>query len=622
MGRMSTMKTVPFALSLLAFLVFLPAAASAAPSIASFDISPSSSMWLGEAPVATVACNETDPVQNITSVTVQTVGDDDLPVPNVTLSVSGGIYQATIPAWYFTYARNFTSTAVCLSSSGSQDTADAAFTMSNLSITVHAVNPAPILFGDRMEIDFLMRKDLANVTSGANFTVMVNGINNATTPPGFDPGKGWILYLNSMPIHGKYALLLIGDHSRGRANVSFNFTVNAPITTNASANFTLPGLSQNVTSEYVNWRTETAVTNISIRVYIWNGSSLVERAFYQDSNFACPLMCSRLFSAAYVANETGFFFAKTTVPFNSSTTYEAWTAWVVLPNTTVDVPDEVRIKGPQGEDFVFANNLTKASFATARMEITQNLPGLYSDDEGSLVISQDDAVSFEVNVNNVGNAVLENLKMHVSLPSPLEVSVTPPVIGRIVTQDDFLGASNSSFLVSVRAPQTAPPGEYPMFFKIVADEVTSEGRLTVVVLPREALSVDDIRLRIASYGIIIGNIEDQIVEARSRGVDVSGPMEILGQVRSDYDMTRQFFNEGKMSQTRLYLERVRSGLESATLSLSSSDLYTFRLPPIPWDVVAEAAAAAAAVALYVWWRKWSKRRPRLLKGLEQDKDES
>ena len=614
-----TKNIATIASSFIAFIFFASSVASADPTIGSFQISPSSSLWTGESPTFQVTCTEGSGGLNMSSVVVQTVRDDGIYLANATLSLSSGVYQGTLSSPYFASSGNFTSTAVCVNNAGAQHTLNATFTVSAMSMEIVRMNPSPLIFTDSIEIYFLMKRDGANITSGPNFTVKINGNVTPVINPNYDSSKGWVSFLSAFSNPATYNYLIIGEYNRGRANASLNITVNNPISTGVSLNTTIPNVAQNISSTYTNWRNETPVTNMSIRVYVWNGSGLVDRAYYQDSNFQCSPGCSRTFSANYVANETGFFFAKTTVPFNSTLTHEFWTAWIVFPNTTVDVPEEVRIKGPQGEDFIFANNLTKATFANARMETSFVLPELYSED-GNIVIAQDDSTIFEVNVNNVGNAVLERLKMHLSVPSPLEVEANPKVIQSIVTQDEPVGASNSSFLVSVRAPQNTPPGEYTVYFKIIADETSTEGRITVEVLPREALSVDDIRQRLASYGIIVQNLRDQIEETGSRGVDVSAQREMIAQISADLDSARSLFNRGRMTETRLMLAKIMEGLESTSLSLASADIYTFRLPEIPVDIVAEASAAVVAVAAYLYWRKRSRRRPRLLKGLEQEKE--
>jgi len=358
-------------------------------------------------------------------------------------------------------------------------------------------------------------------------------------------------------------------------------------------------------------------TQIKLIVYLFNGTDLLQRAFYSDSLTDYYPGIRKKFSATFVPAEGGIYFTKANITYGP-TTFETWNAFVVFTqsNETSGTPSTTGsgsvTGGGGGGGGVVANR-------TVRETIVQ-VPAMNISYPKELKVEQGDSALLAINVANSGTAYLHNLRAFLSASYLFEFEVNPKLVSKISPTYDYLGSPNTTFLVSVKVPDDVPPGNYPLSFRILSDQISSAGELTVQVLPRGALSIDDIRQRILSYGVIILDIEQQMLSARERGVEVGQANESLMGAKLDLEEAKRLFNEGKFGEARDGLDRVKRSLERATLQLASADFFVYRPAVVPYMYILLASAVAAGVAYYVYHRWKSKRRPRLIRNVEIEKN--
>lgn len=360
-------------------------------------------------------------------------------------------------------------------------------------------------------------------------------------------------------------------------------------------------------------------TQTKLTVYLFNGTELLQRAFYSDSIINYYPGIKRQFSATFVPTEGGIYFTKANITYGS-TTFETWNAFVVFTESNETSNATSSTGSGTGGGGGGGGGGGAGANRTVRETIVQ-VPQMNVSYPKTVRVEQGDSTLIAINVANSGTAYLHNLRAFLSASYLFEFEVNPKLVGKISPSYDYLGSPNTTFLVSVKAPDDVPPGEYPFAFRIISDQLSSAGELTIEVLPRGALSIDDIRQRILSYGIIILDIEQQMLSAQERGIDIAQVNESLSGAKLDLEEARRLLNEGKFGEAREGLDKVRRSLERATLQLASADFFVYRPAAIPYLYIALASAAAAGAAYYTYRRWKSKRRPRLIRGTEIEKSE-
>lgn len=361
-----------------------------------------------------------------------------------------------------------------------------------------------------------------------------------------------------------------------------------------------------------------ATSQINLTVYTFNGTDLVTKALYQDSSVLFYPGKERVYATSFVPTENAFYYVRARMAMGT-TVFEAWNSFAVLAtqsNSTSPPPSSGGSGGGSsggGGGGTVTVNVTRVVNPLVGMNLTY---------PSSVRMGQGDSTLFAIGVNNTGSVPLSNIKIFISAPTFIDFDVNPKIIQAVNPYGaNYQGPYESQFLVSLRTSPNVTLGDYPFEFKVISNEASESGQTTISVLPPGALGSDDIRQRILSYGIIILDTEQQIASARLNGVDVTQANESLNQARVDLEKVKQLFDQHEYDKARLGLDDVKSSLERASLQLATASFFVYRPPSIPFVQIAAilAAAAAGALAYYYWKRR--NRRPRMLRGLEQEKEE-
>jgi hypothetical protein len=361
-------------------------------------------------------------------------------------------------------------------------------------------------------------------------------------------------------------------------------------------------------------------TQTKLTVYLFNGTELLQRAFYSDSITNYYPGIKKQFSTTFVPTEGGIYFVKSNISYGLSV-FETWNAFVVF---TVSNETSSGITAPSGAGSGTGGGGGGGGGVGANRtvnEIIVQVPKMNISYPKIVRVGQGDSTIFAINVMNTGTAYLHNLRAFLSASYLFEFEVNPKQVNKIGPVYDYLSSQNTTFLVSVKAPDDVPPGKYPFTFRIISDQLSSSGELVIEVLPRGALNIDDIRQRLLSYSIIILDIEHQMLSAQERGVDVSQANESLSGAKTELEEARKLLNEGRFEEARYGLDKVKKNLERATLQLASADFFVYKPASIPYLYIAAASVAVAGTAYYIYYRWKSKRRPRLIRGIEVEKSE-
>lgn len=210
----------------------------AAPAINSVSYTPDSSIWVGEALAMSVNCTDSG---TVSSVVAQMSGSNGYVIPNHTMSLSSGLYQATVSTLYLTSPGNFSALFHCTNSLGQQTTYASSFTLSNLTLSIASVSPSTIYVGNQIEFDVLVKRNGTELTSGVSFSVLVDGssVSPVVTPP-YDPSKGWVVYMPAQTASGSYAYRIVASYDDTSVNQSSTVQVSNSI------QFNITGISSAV----------------------------------------------------------------------------------------------------------------------------------------------------------------------------------------------------------------------------------------------------------------------------------------------------------------------------------------------------------------------------------------
>lgn len=203
----------------------------AAPSINSIEFTPDSTAWVGDSLTMKANCTDSSA---ISSVVAQISADSGYTIPNQSLSLSSGLYQAALSPLYLTSPGNYTANFHCVNSLGEQTSQASSFTLSNFTVTVTAAS-GTLYVGDQLEFDAVVKKNNVEVSSGVSFSVLVDGSSQSpvVTPP-YDPSKGWVVYMPAQTSGGTYEYRVIASYDGTSANQSRSVTVSDAVQFNIS----------------------------------------------------------------------------------------------------------------------------------------------------------------------------------------------------------------------------------------------------------------------------------------------------------------------------------------------------------------------------------------------------
>jgi len=244
-------------------MIFLSVNVLASPSINSFLLNPSSTIWVGENLLLEVNC--TDDNFSIQNVTAQITGQDGYTIPTKTLDFQNGLFVTDIDALYLSRPNTFSVNFVCWNSNSEYTDQTTTFTVSNFTTSVTSITPSIIYLGDQIEIDISVKQNSNqispamlgyDVTKYPTFDITLNNqpVSPKIIPIPYDPAKGWVIYLNSPTSSGTYNLQISTHYVRVNDIESTTLNVNNPI-------------QFSITSIDKNWVKQNDTINLQIQAF-------------------------------------------------------------------------------------------------------------------------------------------------------------------------------------------------------------------------------------------------------------------------------------------------------------------------------------------------------------------
>jgi hypothetical protein len=203
-----------FFLSVLVFL-FIVQAAFAAPMIGNVTVSPSDDLWLGESATISLNCYDSNDIESVYA----NITGNSIVLPIMNFTNNNGNYTLTVSKDYLDRTGQFDATIYCRNNLSEVNTSVKSFTVSNLTEQISAVTPTPAYIGDTIEIDAIVKKNDARLSSGVSFNVYLNNqLKSLKIMPAYDSNKGWMLKIDSPSTSSIYDLKVFAFY--GRTNVT------------------------------------------------------------------------------------------------------------------------------------------------------------------------------------------------------------------------------------------------------------------------------------------------------------------------------------------------------------------------------------------------------------------
>jgi hypothetical protein len=200
--------------------------AKAYPVIENVSVQPTS-LWMGEGVTINLNCYD-DNGSVIDIVYAETAGPNII-LPNMNFVMINENYTLMIPSSYLDRTGLFTSKIFCINNLGQNASIVRTFTVSNLTSYINVINPNPAYVGDKIEIDYFVKKDNTPLYSGLTFDLLLNDKSIPFQIYGYDTSKGWIFRTDSPNTNGTYSLVVKANYDRTSTISSSSIEVKNPI---------------------------------------------------------------------------------------------------------------------------------------------------------------------------------------------------------------------------------------------------------------------------------------------------------------------------------------------------------------------------------------------------------
>lgn len=211
-------------LSIIAFFLVSINIATAAPIIQNVSID-SSYLWLGEETTISLGCF--DNANNTIDYVYADITGPGIILPRMFFVPSGGGYVLLVDEIYLDRTGTFYVTLYCENNNSEITSDSASFVVSELTGYINIIDPSPAYIGDIVEIDFVVKKDGVESSSGVTFDIKFNGITKALkVSPAYDTAKGWVLKLDSPALADNYDIDVTAFYDRAEVADSSSLEVN------------------------------------------------------------------------------------------------------------------------------------------------------------------------------------------------------------------------------------------------------------------------------------------------------------------------------------------------------------------------------------------------------------
>lgn len=355
------------------------------------------------------------------------------------------------------------------------------------------------------------------------------------------------------------------------------------------------GNKQEMYAEFINTGTKQVTAKIELRVYGYINNTLKPLAYYYDTSVPLDIGMRRGFKSVFMPPSIGLYYIQAKAYYDTRV-IETWGAFSVhLPPGEV-IPIYKPIYAPP------------PAFPPA-----PGAPELELEYSPSVKFYLGEKKLISVSVKNIGNAPAHNLKLYISTSSLINTSVFPKQVSILPPNQSVV------FVISIEIPSGIEEGFYLLEFETMNDEgIKKRGEISIQVLPIPPSEEEEIYEKILNYEFLISEIQKEIDYAFLEGYDVKIANETLRIARESLENAKSYFKLKRFEETKKELKKVEKFIEEAALQLASSTLYVYKPPAILWWLILLMIFSIAFVVLiFLYLRKRTKKRPKLLEGKEE-----
>ncbi|MFH1228928.1 MAG: hypothetical protein V1678_00700 [Candidatus Aenigmatarchaeota archaeon] len=349
---------------------------------------------------------------------------------------------------------------------------------------------------------------------------------------------------------------------------------------------------QNITAEFTNIGSVPITSRTEITIYFYNSTRLEPIANYYDSYVILQPGQKRVFKASFMSPYYGTYYVKIKVPYETKVT-EVWGVFSMTYIVPIPAPIIIVVP-PMGE-------------GTWIYEKGPGIPMLTADFQKNYDLTSGQTVLININANNTGEVPLSSLRLSTSTTNLIITDVNPKVLNSLDPGESTV------FLVSVEMPKDMPPGIYPLGFEILSDKARTSGSISLNITSAEKSIKDDVYNTILNYEYLINDLESKILDADSKGQDVTLAQKSFDSARKGLDRAKEYYDSGGYEEARDKLDEVRQDIEDVVFQLANSELNLYVTPAFSPFILLIILIVLGIIFFIILRRRRSDRKPRLLR---------
>ena len=359
------------------------------------------------------------------------------------------------------------------------------------------------------------------------------------------------------------------------------------------------GQNQYIFVEFANLGSTKLTAKIEVHVYkLENGTLNLDASYYDSTIVLLPGSTNynkRVMNITFRPPSTGLYYVKVRVPYEVDYPYatkvsQVWDSFLVystLPVTTTIAP-----QAPGA-----VPSALPVGVANARIECPDNI-----------TIIQGEYNTLDFSIKNMGDRILNNLKLYISSPTALNVTMNPKIIKSLRLN------SSTLFLITVGVPDDTAEGVYTLDIDFISDELKKSKTVNVYVVSSNISQIEYLRNIILNYEYLISRVESEMYKVMVEGYDVSLANESLNKAKSSLEIAKTYFEERDFISTKRELRNTIIYLEEAALQVASATRYVYTPPAYyPFFLIMVEILIAIGIFIIFYLDRRRKRRPKRLR---------
>ena len=219
-----------------------------------------------------------------------------------------------------------------------------------------------------------------------------------------------------------------------------------------------------------------------------------------------------------------------------------------------------------------------------------------------LKLNRGQSALINVFVKNDGNVDVNNLILIASVDG-LSLDINPDSLAVLPPSSSFV------FLISVKVPDGASSGTYPVQFTLASEKIIKKGTINVEV---ETLKIEtEVSESIKNYDSTISSLYLEATRASKEGRDVEIAVGLLDRAKIELDIVKEYYDTKDYTTAKERLEIVRNLIEDATVELAKTARPKIVFVPFPRpEIIVPVAGAFLTSAFYYYRQKKEKEKYR------------